>query len=339
MNHRSIRTKTYTAFFIVNIFTALLAIIVLNFELSPITITQSGHIVVSIICLIYVSKIAKKRLFRNIVLLYYGSILLGIWTGLGTVHPMLIGYSIMLFQVILITAEENKRYLVVFSYVVIMIVLGIYDILFRPDAFVTVPVLTMDRLLSILSFFVGNLLILHYNKSVHDDAVKEISQLTYVDELTSFRNRHAFYHDMKMLEDEYHQYEEDYTVTYLDMNGLKGINDAYGHKAGDDAIITFGVTVRKQLRNNDRIYRMGGDEFVIITRHLDADLLVSKLEMAQTKLYERHDKPYKITFSYGWDLRSKNETSETLLKHADDNMYKMKHELKLKSEAEMIHIK
>ena len=87
-----------------------------------------------------------------------------------------------------------------------------------------------------------------------------IIQLTKMDSLTGLLNRQAFYADIN------NNPEDIKALLSLDMNGLKAINDAEGHSAGDEALTTLALCFNRALKRGQSCYRIGGDEFVIVCR-------------------------------------------------------------------------
>lgn len=98
-----------------------------------------------------------------------------------------------------------------------------------------------------------------------DSAMAEAERLANMDKLTGLANRRAL--DMDM---ERHKsisgptQARDIILAMIDLNGLKAINDCYGHKQGDWVLSSFAKNLRSVLRREDKAYRYGGDEFVLL---------------------------------------------------------------------------
>jgi len=96
--------------------------------------------------------------------------------------------------------------------------------------------------------------------------VEEAEKRANTDAMTGLGNRRAFDQDVSEFE---HLIKlggySDVMVTVIDLDGLKFINDRYGHAEGDQFITTFSASLKEALRVNDRAYRIGGDEFVVLT--------------------------------------------------------------------------
>ncbi|MBS6643184.1 MAG: bifunctional diguanylate cyclase/phosphodiesterase [Clostridiaceae bacterium] len=88
---------------------------------------------------------------------------------------------------------------------------------------------------------------------------KMLFQMSQIDRLTSFYNRNRFMQDVSELKER----KESVGVVYLDINGLKEINDSFGHDAGDE-LIKECADIMKKSAASQHLYRIGGDEFVII---------------------------------------------------------------------------
>ena len=139
-------------------------------------------------------------------------------------------------------------------------------------------------------------------------------QLTKNDSLTGLLNRQAFYSDISK------DVSEIKAIVSIDMNGLKKINDNYGHAAGDEALTTLALCFKKALKRNQEGYRIGGDEFIIICRNNnleEVDSLVVRIrENVKKTIY---------SCSVGYSYKSDDEKDiDTLIAESDVMMYEEK---------------
>lgn len=116
----------------------------------------------------------------------------------------------------------------------------------------------------------------------------------------------------------------------IDMDGLKAINDTYGHSEGDYGINSIAAAVSSVTRNNEICVRAGGDEFYIIGvgsySNIDQVIRPERLGLALKEINKLAEKPYEISASIGSaiGIYSENFDLETLLEEADEEMYKNK---------------
>ncbi len=147
-----------------------------------------------------------------------------------------------------------------------------------------------------------------------------LQQYTKRDPLTKLLNRQSYYSDTE-------KYAGTVTaVVTMDMNGLKEINDNEGHAAGDAALKALADCFRKAARHGQRVYRIGGDEYVI--------LCIGNLEKEVQSLIERiHSEVAKTpyTCSVGYALRFEGSTIEKLYTLADKVLYEEKQQFYLQS--------
>ncbi len=117
-------------------------------------------------------------------------------------------------------------------------------------------------------------------------------------------------------------------VALLDIDNFKKLNDAHGHKVGDDALVHLASVVRKSLRPQDVLARYGGEEFVILlpeTSHDDAYQALIRLQRELTRTFFMADRQkLVITFSAGVTPRGDGEPLDAALKRADAAMYEAK---------------
>ncbi|HEY9295802.1 MAG TPA: GGDEF domain-containing protein, partial [Phormidium sp.] len=120
---------------------------------------------------------------------------------------------------------------------------------------------------------------------------------------------------------------------FIDLDGLKQINDNLGHEIGDRAIVDAARILQQSCRDEDIIARLGGDEFVILaTSDLDnAETIRDRLQANIASFNQKSDRPYQLSMSIGiqCSLPQDNVALETLLAQADELMYTQKRNKKV----------
>lgn len=153
-----------------------------------------------------------------------------------------------------------------------------------------------------------------------------LSQLSITDEMTGFFNRRAAFSILDKIIRSTKRTEAALTVCYADLDGLKKINDTYGHKEGDSYIMSFVKALNQSLREVDYACRLGGDEFVIIFTncdHAQAELIVQRVKVLLQEEQEKNRTSHPVEFSYGLAQFSWQSglDAEGLIELADKNMY------------------
>ena len=148
------------------------------------------------------------------------------------------------------------------------------------------------------------------------------------DELTSLFNRRGFLQFGASLIDLSLAAEKEGLVFFCDMDGLKKINDTYGHKIGDLAIKTQAVILQKAFRESDLIGRLSGDEFGIVAPGLKIENL-KKFRERLNKISEEESKkaelPIILSISAGYEkFDSEHNNLQDLLIAADKRLYEEK---------------
>jgi diguanylate cyclase (GGDEF)-like protein len=148
------------------------------------------------------------------------------------------------------------------------------------------------------------------------------------DVLTPTLNRRAFLREMQRAMADCKRYDEEACLIFLDMDGFKGINDTYGHAAGDAALIYVAETLRASVREGDSIGRIGGDEFAILLRR--ADLNSSRIKALRLEAevalgtFEHRGLYLKTGGSFGVRAYAGQATAEAWLSEADAAMFLVK---------------
>lgn len=159
-------------------------------------------------------------------------------------------------------------------------------------------------LLSSIRFFISNSL----DTKVQQERLRYLS---YRDTLTKLYNRNQY---MKIMESCARSPLERVGAAYLDINGLKEINDSYGHEAGDQMIRSAAQVLMRHFP--EQAYRVGGDEFVLIAPEISESLFHDKIRAVQEEMQHMG-----VSIATGalWEEGTNN--LEALLKRADQLMY------------------
>lgn len=156
-------------------------------------------------------------------------------------------------------------------------------------------------------------------------AMKQIEQLSLTDELTGLYNRRG----LKMFAEQAMRRAarsgDDFSVIYIDLDGLKQINDQYGHNVGDEVIVNAARLLLQTFRDSDVIARLGGDEFCIFAlgRADEHPSVRRRIEANIDAFNGQSEKPYRLSFSIGIVSAPMSTilSFNDLLKRADEHMY------------------
>ena len=160
-----------------------------------------------------------------------------------------------------------------------------------------------------------------------------LRQQSQHDEMTGLLNRRGF---MNLL---YTRLEElvgeTAALLFLDLDGLKTINDTLGHDMGDEAIRVTGSVLRNQIPEDGLICRLGGDEFLAFVRvptETTLDTIKDAVQRGIARYNEKYDRPFKLSISSGAAVFSIDDDSPTqvaqLMVEADEQLYEMKRQRK-----------
>ena len=158
---------------------------------------------------------------------------------------------------------------------------------------------------------------------------EKIRHLSFYDYLTGLFNRRFFETELARLDTKRNW---PLTIVMGDVNGLKIINDVFGHTAGDELLVKIAECIKKSCRKDDIAARIGGDEFVILlpkTDGFEAEKLIKRIKEFCEK---ENVKEKKVSISFGYGTKTREEDKiEVILIEADEMMYKNKRiEKKLK---------
>ncbi len=158
---------------------------------------------------------------------------------------------------------------------------------------------------------------------------RDSGSLSHVDELTGLHNRRGFIDLARAQLDEAVRAQRGMLVIFSDLDGLKQINDRFGHQTGDRALFEFATLLRASFRERDLVARLGGDEFVVLVTDasgVGAAELVARLAVRVEQHNGRGRRDFAIAFSTGVSTfdPAEPEPLEVLLSQADARMYAQK---------------
>ncbi|BCR35258.1 GGDEF domain-containing protein [Mariniplasma anaerobium] len=169
-------------------------------------------------------------------------------------------------------------------------------------------------LLEIANISVYTLLRDFINKS---KTVISLNKLAFTDSLTKLENRFSLFTNTNQLIEQHIPFH----CIYMDLDGLKSVNDTYGHLVGDKYLQYFSSAVIKSISKESKFYRIAGDEFVCITEDVNVNIDELKSKIVQNFNPELNFKGVSIGYS---TYKKDGETLDTLLGVADSKMYKRK---------------
>jgi len=155
---------------------------------------------------------------------------------------------------------------------------------------------------------------------------KPIENLIMLDELTGLFSRRGFF----VLAEQQMEYSQrtgmEMVLVYADLNGLKNINDTFGHESGDQAIIGAAMILKETFRDSDIVARIGGDEYAILslnTSENNIETIKERLQKVQANFSQKSKHDFEITLSIGFATYHPDihVSIDELLKIADEMMY------------------
>lgn len=160
-----------------------------------------------------------------------------------------------------------------------------------------------------------------------------LSKMWLYDELTGVNNRAGYNKFAPRILEEAQKKQLPIAVIFADMDGLKKVNDLYGHEEGDAYIKAMANILEHNRRHGELLARYGGDEFVIVLNGYSEDGIreyVVRIKNAIDQYNARYTRAYKLDASIGYFLETDAEKAslEVLVELADQNMYRIKREKK-----------
>lgn len=162
---------------------------------------------------------------------------------------------------------------------------------------------------------------LDFSQKIIEEKNIVLSLLAERDGLTNLYNRRSFDNDLTN-----RITLSNLTLIIYDIDFFKHINDTYGHQVGDSILKDLSELIRSNLREEDHLYRIGGEEFAILTDKPIYDVEQLLIRLLRVVSNHNFSIPENIYISLGVSIKNENDTTETLYKRADNALYQAKEE-------------
>lgn len=154
---------------------------------------------------------------------------------------------------------------------------------------------------------------------------KELEKLATTDKLTNLYNRRKIEELLEFEINRSERFNHNFGLAIVDIDKFKEVNDTYGHQVGDKVLKELANILNTNRRKTDFVGRYGGEEFVIICPESDVQGVIKLMETFKEKICNyKFSKVENKTASFGVTMSQRGDTIESILKRADDALYKAK---------------
>ncbi|QEG01106.1 Phytochrome-like protein cph2 [Stieleria maiorica] len=158
----------------------------------------------------------------------------------------------------------------------------------------------------------------------------ELRQMALLDSLTQLKNRSAFDAEVFQLSNQFRRECQSFGLIIADIDHFKIFNDTYGHAAGDSVLREVAACLKRNCRQYDRVYRFGGEEFVVLVGNCDYEATLKVAERlrnaVETLQVDFGGNSLCVTTSLGvcWVDRGRHDSFNALFEKADESLYEAK---------------
>lgn len=162
--------------------------------------------------------------------------------------------------------------------------------------------------------------------------LRHLRDISLTDDMTGCYNRRHGMYSLREWFSRSRRYGNQFALIYFDVNGLKVVNDQYGHQAGDLLLRSVVNAVKGLFRESDLLFRMGGDEFMIICPETDKKGAFACIDRMTQVVSDIVIVDKRVSFAYGIAHSSEDYPDmEDMLHSADVSMYECKKKMKAKA--------
>lgn len=155
----------------------------------------------------------------------------------------------------------------------------------------------------------------------------QLQLLAIHDPLTGARNRRAMNEELKIAMASHRRHSDSYGLLVMDLDHFKQINDRFGHHVGDQVLVAFVELIKRCSRKEDRLFRFGGEEFLLLLPNTDQTGLQAAAQNLLSWVAQELKSPGgAVTVSIGGAILHSGEHWESWLQRADECLYRAKSE-------------
>ena len=158
--------------------------------------------------------------------------------------------------------------------------------------------------------------------------VSELDELAHHDPLVGLPNRRSFNERLDQLIARVERYGDKAAMLFIDVDGLKRINDCFGHTAGDEALVAIARILVESVRRSDSVARIGGDEFAILMERADEqrawDMALRIVETVTKAEFHVAAGTLPLSVAVGVGVIQPGDDPHEVLQRADKSMYRVK---------------
>lgn len=161
-----------------------------------------------------------------------------------------------------------------------------------------------------------------------EQRIEDLDQLAYRDSLVPLLNRRGFSRVLEKMIDRTNRYGDGGAILFLDIDGLKMVNDSFGHHAGDAALVHLAHLLLGDVRTSDSVARFGGDEFAILLEradHAQASETARRLaDLIASSEFHCDGQAIPLSAAIGIAMIEPGDAAQAVLIRADRAMYENK---------------
>ena len=158
--------------------------------------------------------------------------------------------------------------------------------------------------------------------------VEQLDELAHQDSLIKLPNRRGFMRELERLIDHAQRYDHHAAMLFVDLDGLKMINDTFGHRAGDGALIQVADLLTKGVRRSDIVARIGGDEFAVLLESASEESAHETAARLQDLIcgceFEHDGDALPLSVAIGVGMIDGDDSADEVMARADEEMYRRK---------------
>jgi|SRR5829696_4292805 len=224
---------------------------------------------------------------------------------------------LLLFAIVTVSARFSARGVFAATGFTAVVLLGT-TVATHPAAYVADPTLTNCSLVCLIGLAAGSYAVMHSDIRQRTGAI--------LDPLTGLLNRKALMDRFAELSEQAALTGERIAIVVCDIDCFKAVNDAHGHERGDAVLREVAYAIRKSLRSFELVYRLGGEEFLIVLPGADDETASHVAERVRAAVEAGEPGGLNVTVSLGVACARGEVTFEPLFRDADEALYRAKRE-------------